>query len=647
MIDKVLSLLLTSAVTLHSSPEYSSSNCHLYDCDKGGYLITLGEIDPTESPIVIGYSEKGNLDAALANPNFQHWLASYCDYVDYLKSEMGYTEQQLRELWTIGTEDDQLGNVEPLCHTRWGQLSPYNYYCPKDSEGNVCYTGCVATAMAQVMYYHQWPASPHGTGTYFDPIESQQYVPLDDYKFNWSAMLESYEHFNPTSRDAVARLMWACGLAINSQYTGYGTSAYVCRVAHGMIENMDYSHSIRYLRREYCNSSEWIETLRTELEAGRPVIFGGQSRIDGGHCFVIDGIDSQNFLHVNWGWYGEEDGYFNVNYMFPVGNAKSGFVFTQEAVIGIQKPGEDEESLRFDQPLSLQGGLSFSNANPTRRGTFSVVFNEIENYTGYDFEGHIGLALYQNDQRLEVLKSTALSLEEVKGLEKKTLMLSVPAKYAEGKYELRPVSLCDINSDWLDMLCPVTTTGSIILDITADSLHLSTIPLIGNVSWTGLTFEETEVIISSDSTVQVNPSTILPVGLVLSNNGNVPYEGQVGLALVNKKGEGQWSATTTVIVYPGESHEVGFECAVPAIEGTYYFMAAYLNPEDNSTVFFDATSDMVTTLLVQSSESGIETINFPSPHILTDGLHNILGSKVTELEHRKFYIREGKIIILK
>lgn len=309
--------------------------------------------------------------------------------------------------------------MEPLVATHWGQTTPYWNACPTDAQGYNCHTGCVATAMAQVMNYHQWPDISQGTGTFIHPTNGSTPYEFGQAPYDWQNMLNSYAGSSSSQqKETVALLMHECGAAVNMQYTSFGSAAYVQRVAHGLIENMGYSRQARYLRRDWMTSNEWDAAIRAEIEARRPVVFGGQSS-SFGHCFVIDGIDQDGLLHVNWGWEGVGDGFFDVNYMFPEGTeAVSGFNYSQEIVVGICPPDADEAQNLYQPQLYLRGALAFSNATPKRTGSFTLTMNNIYNSMGEVFSGLIGVGLFKDGELVQVLKSAAVTIADLETLDK-------------------------------------------------------------------------------------------------------------------------------------------------------------------------------------------------------------------------------------
>ncbi len=224
--------------------------------------------------------------------------------------------------------------IRPLIKTSWDQESPYNEMCPMDGDVHAM-TGCVATAMAQVMNYYRWPEKPTGTVTYLD---GDQYAQLDlsQYTFEWDLMLNSYKR-NPSQAqiDAVATLMYAAGRSVNMEYYASASWATEMDAAKALINNFDYAKSIYLATPEFYSTDQWSDLMYDEVKQGRPVIFSGSSLTGGGHTFILDGVDSQNRYHINWGWGGDFNGYFAIDALNPTGVQENGYNWYQTAVCGI------------------------------------------------------------------------------------------------------------------------------------------------------------------------------------------------------------------------------------------------------------------------------------------------------------------------
>jgi hypothetical protein len=320
---------------------------YAFNVEGGGFVIASG--DDRTLP-VLGYSLTGSIDAADMPDNMRSWLQSYVEQIASLTTPKGTTQN---------VEDSSLPAVEPLLKTTWYQNNPYNIYTPIYSEegseeawrGKKTPTGCVATAMAQVMYYHQWPQEPtpvipEYTFEYKEG-ESCTRPELPSTTFKWDQMLLNYDSINPGTEEqqkAVAKLMLYCGQALKTNYTPDDSGTQHEYVATVLRRFFGYSKSIQSINRSDYTIQGWRDVLWNELNNKRPIVFGALT-IDGGHEFVIDGYDGKGMFHVNWGWAGKDDGYFAINVLNPNNNTSTGsasstrlgFVFNQSAIIGIEK----------------------------------------------------------------------------------------------------------------------------------------------------------------------------------------------------------------------------------------------------------------------------------------------------------------------
>lgn len=218
--------------------------------------------------------------------------------------------------------------VEPLIKSQWGQSSPYNDQCPENlglGDGSQCATGCVATAMAQVMNYYQYPSICKGYYSYY--TESQhifQSMDFNQLKFNWNNMLDVYNDNSTDEQNSeVAKLMHACGVSVSMDYGTEDSEGNVTdesgarsqNIPYALINYFQYNPHTLYRDRSYYTDSEWDDFIMQELEAGHPILYAGQG--SGGHQFILDGSDSDGKYHLNFGWGGLGDGYFELDAIAP------------------------------------------------------------------------------------------------------------------------------------------------------------------------------------------------------------------------------------------------------------------------------------------------------------------------------------------
>ena len=283
--------------------------------------------------------------------------------------------------------------------TYWNQDKPFNNLCPQ-INGSAAPTGCIATAMAQIMKYYQYPATSKGTGiysvtTYKDKNDKEGttkwYKRELGHTYQWTAMLSSYGIVSKDENDAVATLMADAGAASQMNYQANGSGTIEWYAAKGFAENFRYdSLAISCLQRDFYTDAEWMEMVRKEMEAKQPVLYCGSDEIEGGHAFLLDGIQEDGKVHVNWGWGKSGDGWFDIDVLRPniTGFTGEGFNIGQSMVLGFKQqetPSADEENIS----QWVTDGYSFYISN----NELHVKLTNAYNYSHRVFEGRLDIVL--------------------------------------------------------------------------------------------------------------------------------------------------------------------------------------------------------------------------------------------------------------
>lgn len=283
--------------------------------------------------------------------------------------------------------------------TYWNQDKPFNNLCPQ-INGSAAPTGCIATAMAQIMKYYQYPATSKGTGiysvtTYKDKNDKEGttkwYKRELGHTYQWTAMLSSYGIVSEDENDAVATLMADAGAASQMNYQANGSGTIAWYAAKGFAENFRYdSLAISCLQRDFYTDAEWMEMVRKEMEAKQPVLYCGSDEIEGGHAFLLDGIQEDGKVHVNWGWGKSGDGWFDIDVLRPniTGFTGEGFNIGQSMVLGFKKqetPSADEENIS----QWVTDGYSFYISN----NELHVKLTNAYNYSHRVFDGKLDIVL--------------------------------------------------------------------------------------------------------------------------------------------------------------------------------------------------------------------------------------------------------------
>ena len=326
-----------SADLMDVTAEAGFTNVYVFTTENSFVLMAA---DNRVQPI-LGYSLNGRFDVENMPDNKRAWIQEYSDAIqaaiDNRVSATLEVAQQWRELEEGFYNRDRSVVVNPLLSTQWNQDAPYNNLCP---SGTV--TGCVATAMAQIMKYYNYPSHGIGSHTYTHATYGVQSANFQNTAYNWDNMLNNYNSYNTTQQNAVATLMYHCGVSVDMDYgpssTG-GSGASSSAPAYAWVNYFNYSTSIQYCSKSSYGADEWLTMLKSELNAHRPVFYHGRSSV-GGHAFIFDGYDSNDKFHVNWGWGGYCDEYYAVTSLEPGsgGIGAGAGIFNQEqgAIIGIK-----------------------------------------------------------------------------------------------------------------------------------------------------------------------------------------------------------------------------------------------------------------------------------------------------------------------
>ena len=299
-----------------------------------GFVVVAAD---DQADTILGYSDNGTFDSSLMPDNMRSWLAGYADEISYLKQ---HNIKKSSTAHTISYDKE----VKPLLgNIQWNQDSPYNDQCPVYDINSRCATGCVATAMAQVMYYNRWPEQGTGSHTYAPAIMYGKELTADfaNTRYQWDTMLPQYDATSSDeARAAVAQLMLHCGIAVDMQYSSSSGAASL-PVPQALTKYFGYDQGIAYRTRQNYSSEEWQRVIVNDLDNNHAIIAMGTSSA-GGHCFVFDGYDRNGFVHVNWGWGGMSNGYFRTSALTPatqgIGGSNGGFNNNQYIVTGIQRP---------------------------------------------------------------------------------------------------------------------------------------------------------------------------------------------------------------------------------------------------------------------------------------------------------------------
>ena len=429
------------------------------------FVIISGESKLNE---VVGYGDKMTENPNDQPPYFKLFLKEYERVVKEVRSKATATTPQ-RPIKR---------KVEPLLTCKWSQYDPFNKYTPL-SNGQHTPTGCVATATAQVMFYNKWPKN-----------RPQDYIAStgDDAKksatYWWDEMKNTTNEMRTEqSRQAVGVLMYDIGKAVHMRYYIKGSDSNLQRACNALRDKFDYT--VRYLDKNFLPANEFINEVMQEISDGYPVLVVG-----GPHAFVYDGYDEQGLIHTNWGWGGENDGYFDINIVTlnVSGFALNSGTFWDDISVVFAHPNDGKAVPFKDIERGLDArtttSLTIDKTEANRYESFSAKIERLGSYSSVKgelgvFTGKVALALYnEKNERVKIFDSTAGDQTWASIFTSMSFdVTDINFKdIADGNYRLVPVfsEMLDIKTkehgDWK----PINHANEIEVKLTPNAVQLNT-----------------------------------------------------------------------------------------------------------------------------------------------------------------------------
>ena len=303
-----------------------------------GYLIVSGDDQTID---VLGYCDQGEFDYDQLPPNMREWLDDYASQIARIQKGAPVVKLPANH-----------PKVDQLMTSKWSQGAPYNNACPFDG-GSRSVTGCVATAMAQILYYNREKSVTETTAQIpaFDTWTKKIHVnavpagsPID-----WDNMKDTYSSATDLQKKAVADLMFYCGAAVKMDYTSSSSGAQSSDAYEAFAKYFGYGSSVRFVTyADVTSDDEWDRIVYTEMAAGRPVYVSGANATVG-HAFVADGYENQRY-HINWGWGGQSDGLYYLTNLTPgdgqgIGGSDDGYNYYKQIVVGIEPENYMEKAM--------------------------------------------------------------------------------------------------------------------------------------------------------------------------------------------------------------------------------------------------------------------------------------------------------------
>lgn len=517
-----------------------------------GYTVVSGD---DRLPAIVGYTESGGFDAQRMPDGLAAFMQQYQSFVD------NATDEQIAGAMAFKAAAKH-AKVDPFMEEKWNQGEPYNNMCPYYAPGEKAVTGCVATAVAQILHY--WSCTKNSiVSLHADiPAYNSYYSSFPEVYagevYDWANMLNAYGGSETAAQnDAVAKLMQHVGRSVEMEY---GSTSYANASAETFTKyfGMD-KELVHELPRNSFNISEWDKILYDEIAAKHPVYYTGSTSKNEGHAFVIHGYDD-GLYYVNWGWGGYCDGYFDITLLNPnssdgagASTAPDGYSMSNYMIVGIQPDNNvvDKEkygqltSRAFNTTYACLGDLAFSDGKVTASATVNVF-----NFNGFALNKYVSVGYI--DENGDVVNVATPELIEFPAADEygyayvKYCYPEVSFAAQEGKvYELRVIESSD-NTSWVvsgvykpneGLVVPVKVSGGSVSVIDYQSTLAATIAL------------------NSEGGGYAGMSNTIDI--TVTNTGNREYYDKV----------------MVIVVVPGQTYE------------TYVYEVGITAPVDGSTTF--------------------------------------------------------------
>lgn len=446
-----LKMAHSSSEILSVAPLQQAESFYVYtpvsNGDKGFVIVSADN----RMPAVLGYSDEANFNPQEL-PDGLRWLLNKYEADTRIISQL--PEEVASALTDAGTIPTRGGSNEPqtvaplLGKRAWNQGAPFNNLCPKSSAWSNTVTGCVATAIAQIMANHRHPEKGKGH-IYYTTTTDQLDVNVDlgvETPYDWDNMLDVYSLnlYNDQQAYAVAQLIYHVGAASKMDYTASSSGTYDINALLALVNNFNYDDEVNLIQAGYYSYAEWNSILQSELLAGRPVYYSGSDRsATSGHAFVFDGFDADGLYHVNWGWSGTANGYYSVTGLTPenvgIGAGVGDYSYYSAAIVGIRP----NDSIADTTPSNINSSyISLGNITPgnyPRTQSMSIVVPMVINNHFLYFSGELKLILTDTDGKVirELGTSKTFSLPTNSFQRRPTsFYTSIPSDLPDGEYRL-------------------------------------------------------------------------------------------------------------------------------------------------------------------------------------------------------------------
>ncbi len=539
----------------HTSSSYYAFNCG----ESNGFVLIAA--DDNFSNEILGYADQGTFDTTTIPANMRWWLSEYDRMLEAMQEAENNTSATRIQVKAIQTERAE---IKPLLKSKWNQDSPYNDKCPL-YNGSRCYTGCLATAIAQIIYYNQYPSQGVGIHSYewFVGQNSQGTLSTDfsQHTYDYETMSDTYnKNSSQASRAAVAQLMNDVGVASNMSYGTDASGAISLDGAKGLIRNFNYDKSAILLLRDFYSEEEWIDMLYTSLAENRPLYYAG-ANAGAGHAFVCDGY-CDGYFHINWGWGGYYDGYFLIGALDPegqgIGGSDSGYNQNQEAIFNIKPAQADSKYVTLMYNYADFDIAQKTQTTSSRNVKFSGAFYNFS-LTAQDIT--VGIKVVNSNGDVTWIEDPYSDIiESYRGVAEIYIHLSnFPT--AAGTYTVYP-AYKDENNEWQEMRTVNTSNKKY---------------LTATVSGTSITFANPvsgELEFSNWATTGIYAGEEFSVQVDIANNTGATFTDNIRFVLLEygTTSDVSYSDEVSVNIANGSSYTATFTLTAPATPGYYNFV---------------------------------------------------------------------------
>ncbi len=530
--------------------EYNSGKPALYifnRADSNGFVILSA--DDCAAPL-LGYGDNCAISSDRTDlpEGFIYWINTLSSRI-VTAAEAGANTTA----YVSATRPDR-APISPLCTTRWDQGTPFNNDCPLDGTQRSV-TGCAATALSQVMKYHNWPESGEGSVSYQWKGQTLS-EKFDTVTFAWNNMIDTYTEgsYTPAEAAAVAGLMKSAGYALEMDYSASASSAFTNMPAPALGNYFRYDKGMRSVRREFYALPDWEELIYNSLSTYGPVIYNGQSS-GGGHSFICDGYSQDGYFHINWGWGGMSDGYFLLDALDPdnqgTGGSSTGagFDFDQDALIDIRpdRSGTSEwiPYMASSDPFSI-------NKTDCSAGETILIGGGFFNYSSVNIpEGsQITLAFIPSGSEEPVYDPNTFTLPELAPNHGYNgIYIKLPSDLPSGDYTMYPVYRLP-GGEWQRILVPVGKTRDFIVRV--DDTAITINPVAGAAP-----------VFTVSAITPIYAGYPFRITTSVTNESSTPYYGKIVAILYTKEGDLYSSASPFALSLDGgETRELNYETSL-------------------------------------------------------------------------------------